>query len=102
MKVVTAAWCAEGKTVLNAQDGCFEQQTPRGGAAALLTWGLGFARYVLVACRASSEGMAAMLSAENMRRPSSCQCSSCSSSTAPTRRVMAAWGVWRYRSAPGW
>jgi hypothetical protein len=29
MKVVTSAWCAEGKTVLNAQDGCFEQQTPR-------------------------------------------------------------------------
>jgi hypothetical protein len=34
--------------------------------------------------------MAAMLSAENMRRPSSCQCSSCYSSTAPTRRVIAA------------
>jgi len=34
--------------------------------------------------------MAAMLSAENIRRPSSCQCSSCSSSTAPTRRVIAA------------
>ena len=28
-------------------------------------------------------GMAAMESSENMRRPSSCQCSSCSSSTAP-------------------
>jgi hypothetical protein len=34
--------------------------------------------------------MVAMLSAENMRRPSSCQCSCCSSNTAPTRRVMAA------------
>jgi len=38
----------------------------------------------------SSEGIAVMLSPENMRLPSSCQCSSCSSSTAPTRRVIAA------------
>ena len=37
-----------------------------------------------------SSGMVAMLSAENMRRPSSCQCSCCSSSTAPTRRVIEA------------
>ena len=29
MKVVTSAWCAEGKTVLSAHDGCFERQTPR-------------------------------------------------------------------------
>jgi hypothetical protein len=34
--------------------------------------------------------MAAMLSAKNMRLPSSCQCSSCSNNTAPTRRVLAA------------
>ena len=34
--------------------------------------------------------MAAMLSAENMRRPSSCQCSCCSSNTAPTRRMIEA------------
>jgi len=39
---------------------------------------------------ASRAGIAAMLSAENIRRPSSCQCSSYFSSTAPTRRVMAA------------
>ena len=38
----------------------------------------------------SSSGIAAMLSAENMRRPSSYQYSSCSSSTAPTSRVIAA------------
>ena len=31
-----------------------------------------------------------MLSAETMRQPSSCQRSSCSRSTAPTRRVIAA------------
>lgn len=37
-----------------------------------------------------SSGMAAMLSAENIRRPSSCQCSCCSSSTAPTRRMIEA------------
>ena len=37
-----------------------------------------------------SSGMAAMLSAETMQRPSSCQCSCCSSSTVPTRRVIAA------------
>jgi hypothetical protein len=30
-----------------------------------------------------------LLSAENMRRPSSCQCSCCSSNTAPTRRRIA-------------
>ena len=44
-------------------------------------------------CRAGSAsraGMAAMLSAVNMRRPSSCQFSSCSSSTAPTSRVIEA------------
>ncbi len=34
--------------------------------------------------------MEAMLSAENMRRPSSCQCSSCSSSTASTKLVIPA------------
>ena len=46
----------------------------------------------LRACRlvSPSSGMVAMLSAENMRRPSSCQCSCCSSSTAPTRRVIEA------------
>ena len=31
MKVVTSASCAEGKTVLSAQDGCFERQTPSSG-----------------------------------------------------------------------
>ena len=40
--------------------------------------------------RSSSEGLAAMLSAENMRRPSSCQCSFSFTNTAPTRRVIAA------------
>ena len=40
--------------------------------------------------RSFINGMAAMLSAENFRLPSSCQCSSCSSSTAPTKRVIEA------------
>ena len=47
-----------------------------------------------------------MLPAENIRLPSSCQCSSYSSSTAPTRRVIeASFGkmpttrVWRFNSS---
>ena len=39
--------------------------------------------------RSSSSGMAAMLSAENMRRASHCLCSSGSSCTAPSRRAIA-------------
>jgi hypothetical protein len=39
--------------------------------------------------RSSRSGIRAMLSAEYMRRPSSCQCSCCSRSTAPTKRMIA-------------
>ena len=39
--------------------------------------------------RSSRSGIRAMLSAKNMRRPTSCQCSFCSSNTAPTRRMIA-------------
>ena len=68
---------------------------PCGRAAAALSWGLVLVepQQAVVSCSegftgsSSSAGMALMLSAENMRRPSSCQCSSCSSSTAPTKRV---------------
>jgi hypothetical protein len=47
------------------------------------------ARAVSRAGSSSRSGIRAMLSAENMRRPSSCQCSCCSSSTAPTKRMIA-------------
>ena len=61
-------------------------------------WGLGWRwRYGVVAgdgfaagSSSAAGGIAAIESSENILRPSSCQRSSCSNRTAPTRRVMEA------------